>query len=194
MTYQKLLGFEDSYEIDTIYPYEIRNIKTNRILKESSGKNKYITVHLDQQTYNKHILIAKQFIPNPTNLPCVDHKNHKRDDNRIENLRWVSFSDNSKNKSSHRGVQYKFIDYEELNEEDLILVGDYNDHEIEDYYYCENTNKFYYDTGVGYRELYINHTKSSTAFVRVNDVNNKAVNIEYNKFKKSHDIFNLNFN
>lgn len=188
MTYQKLLEFEDLYEIDILYPYRIRNIKTNRILKESAGKNKYITVHLDQHTYNKHILIAKQFIPNPNNLPCVDHKNHKRDDNRIENLRWVSFSDNSKNKSSHRGVDYKFIDYSELNEEDLILVENYNDHEIEDYYYCENMNKFYYDTGVGYRELYINHTKTTAAYVRVNDVNNKAVNIEYNKFKKSHDI------
>ena len=54
MTYQKLLGFDNLYEIDTEYPYKIRNIKTNRILSESVSKTGYITVHLNQHTYNKH--------------------------------------------------------------------------------------------------------------------------------------------
>lgn len=42
--------------------------------------------------------MAKAFIPNPDNLLCVDHKNNNKIDNRIENLRWVSYSENNRNK------------------------------------------------------------------------------------------------
>ena len=38
------------------------------------------------------------FVPNPENLPCVDHINRIRTDNRIENLRWCSHRDNMINR------------------------------------------------------------------------------------------------
>lgn len=52
----------------------------------SHGKTEYI-----------HRLVAKNFIPNPDNLPYVDHINRIRDDNRVENLRWVTALENSNN-------------------------------------------------------------------------------------------------
>lgn len=39
-------------------------------------------------------LIAMAFIPNPNNLPEVDHINYNRQDYSINNLQWVSHKDN----------------------------------------------------------------------------------------------------
>ncbi len=43
-----------------------------------------------------HRIIAQMFIPNPNNLETVNHKNCKRDDNRVENLEWMTLEDNLK--------------------------------------------------------------------------------------------------
>lgn len=41
-----------------------------------------------------HRFIAERLIPNPDNLPVVDHINRNRLDNRVENLRWSTREDN----------------------------------------------------------------------------------------------------
>lgn len=45
-----------------------------------------------------HRLLAYTYIPNPDNLPIVDHINRNREDNRLENLRWVDDLLSAKNK------------------------------------------------------------------------------------------------
>lgn len=61
-----------------------------------------------------HRLVAITFIPNPENKPEVDHINTNLDDNRVENLRWVTSSENKLNPITRyrmsiakRGNQYR---------------------------------------------------------------------------------------
>lgn len=97
--WRKIDGF-DNYSISNFG--RVRNDNTKFLLK-THIKNGYCAVFLSR--YNKgkryyiHRLIGNAFIPNSKNLPCINHKNQKRDDNRIENLEWVTNIENSQSKN-----------------------------------------------------------------------------------------------
>ena len=74
--------------------------RSNKILKqtETNGYN-CVTLYHDKQRFTKkvHRLLALTFIPNPENLPCVDHISRVRNDNRLCNLRWSTVRGNLHN-------------------------------------------------------------------------------------------------
>lgn len=78
----------------------IRNLKTGNILKGSILAT-YPTVNLrwngKQKNKAIHRLVAETWIPNPDNLPIVDHIDGNRLNYKIDNLRWVSYKENSNN-------------------------------------------------------------------------------------------------
>lgn len=80
-------------------------ITSDKILSTRLLKG-YPTVRLNinntSKTFSIHRLIAHAFIPNPNNLPHIDHINTIRIDNRIENLRWVSRSMNMLNETTRK--------------------------------------------------------------------------------------------
>ena len=181
---------DEDYEIYNEYPFYTRRKKNKRIVKEGVETNGYIYVYLNGVRYRKHRIIAIQFIQNDNPLikTEVDHMNHDRSDYHIKNLRWVSRSDNTKNKSSNNGVEYEFIEEEDLPD-DLIEVNDYGKHKFEGYYYSPETNLFYYDTGAGNRVLHINRNKrTGSAFVNMYDKDKKRVQVYYIKFKKLYNF------
>ena len=81
------------------YPDKLVKRKSH-ILKNATLTNGYKAVCLNKggkkYRYKLHRIIAATFIPNPDNLPCVDHINNLRYDNRPENLRWCTVRQNTK--------------------------------------------------------------------------------------------------
>lgn len=75
---------------------KVRNDKTGRILKFYTKPSGYKQVEMGHRTKPRYVhrLVAEAFIPNVDNKPQVDHINGDKGDNRVENLKWVTVSEN----------------------------------------------------------------------------------------------------
>lgn len=110
-TWRDIPGYIDHYEASTIG--RIRNKRTGKILKLTPNASGYCIIHLytDSVCGKKmsklvrvHRLIAQTFIPNPDNKPDVDHIDTNTLNNRVENLRWVTSKENSRNEATLQKV------------------------------------------------------------------------------------------
>lgn len=111
MSYLPVRGYEGLYEVSVdgqirsvdrtvmgkdgkSYPFKGRLLSPNL-----NTKNGYLQVSLwkngEDVTHYLHRLVAQTHIPNPQNLPEVNHKNGIRADPRKDNLEWVTSSENS---------------------------------------------------------------------------------------------------
>lgn len=96
MPYKKepIIGFEE-YQIDTngvVYN------KDGSVKKYSINTTGYCIVNFyvnhKRTGFGIHSLVAKQFIPNPENKPQVNHKDGNTENNSVDNLEWVTASEN----------------------------------------------------------------------------------------------------
>jgi HNH endonuclease len=49
-----------------------------------------------RKTMSLHRIVAETFLDNPGNLPCVNHIDGDKLNNRVDNLEWISHSDNQR--------------------------------------------------------------------------------------------------
>ena len=96
--WKSIEGYEKLYEISNLGRVKSLNYngtKKEKILKPSIDKDGYLGVVLcnngNKKSFRVHRLVAMAFIPNPQNLPIINHKNQIVNDNRIENLEWCNY-------------------------------------------------------------------------------------------------------
>ena len=99
--FKSITGYEGLYEVSNLG--NVRRIAgkgciETRVLKLIKQLNGYLYVGLCKNNKVKlhrvHRLVATAFIDNPENLPCINHIDENKENNRVDNLEWCSYSYN----------------------------------------------------------------------------------------------------
>lgn len=80
----KSLNYNHTKEEKVLSPLMLKSGYKMVVLVNNSGRKHFLI----------HRLVAEAFIPNPNNLPQVNHKDENRINNRVDNLEWCSCSYN----------------------------------------------------------------------------------------------------
>ena len=91
-----VLEYGEKYEVSSLG--KVRNVMTGRVLKPGfSGDHEYLQVTLSNSKVKRYLLhrvVAIAFIPNPENKPEVNHKDGDKTNCNVDNLEWVTSSEN----------------------------------------------------------------------------------------------------
>lgn len=128
--WKDVVGFEGLYQVSNIgrvksLPKLIHSrtphYTQEKILRSHPKKNGYIGLVLRKngESINKtlHVLIAEAFLQKPLNAECVNHKDGNKANNCVENLEWITFSENIYHAYKH-GLKIKegCLTIDEINE------------------------------------------------------------------------------
>lgn len=99
--FRDIKGYEGLYQVSNYGRYK-SFIKCSahpvipRIMKVQHNHKGYLIVHLFDKYLLCHRAVAQAFIPNPNNLPQVNHKDLNKENNKVYNLEWCTNAENQK--------------------------------------------------------------------------------------------------
>lgn len=149
--YEGLYEISNLGKIRSLY-YITHNTFYNRIrvMKPQNNGTGYLKVQLykngKKEAYLIHRLVASVFIPNPENLPQVNHKDENKLNNNVENLEWCTHLYNH-----HYGTrQMKQTKTQQTKRGIPIIQKDMNNNIINKYVCLREANR---KTGIGRKEI-----------------------------------------
>lgn len=142
-------NFENKFQISNLGNLRHNTRGEWKLRKNTNKKGSYFNVVLVDGSYKKsekiHRLVAKAFIPNPENKPMVNHINGNKQDNRVENLEWVTAKENFNH--SKKNLLWKYNNpYKTIPVCQFSLNGEF----IAEYKTCKDASKV---TGVCARNI-----------------------------------------
>lgn len=72
----------------------VRRHWAERILTSHPNDSGYWSIVLNRRGHFIQVLVAKAFVPNPENKPCVNHIDTDKSNNKSTNLEWVTYAEN----------------------------------------------------------------------------------------------------
>lgn len=130
----KVIERHPDYQVSNLG--RILHTEDNLLLELPQNKNGYCVVYLDGCHERVHRLVAEAFIPNPEVKPIVDHINTIRNDNRSENLRWVTHLENMLNpitvKKIHRLHLEKLVYGDNIPDEYYRIISELDNNKNND--------------------------------------------------------------
>lgn len=101
--WKDIIGYEGRYQVSNlgrVKSLNYNNTNKEKILKPKKESNGYLRVNLSKngkaKMHSVHRLVAIAYIPNPENKETVNHKNENKEDNRVENLEWMTSYENNR--------------------------------------------------------------------------------------------------
>ena len=104
--FRDIPGYEGVYEVSNLG----RVRRNGRILKPTNDRGGYLFVNLckngTRKTVKIHRLVAYAFLPNPQNLPQINHIDEDKTNNAVDNLEWCDSKYNVNYSQAKPVLQY----------------------------------------------------------------------------------------
>jgi len=158
------------------------NTKTKRFVGSPDDRG-YVRVTLNQdgfqQSSDMHQLVMQYHgPPQPKGKTEIDHINKDKTDNRIKNLRWVSRSENNKNRNSFKMPEIEYVD--EIPDT-AIPLDEYNGFEYDRYWFDYDSERLIVHSRNRFKFVNISHNGNRSRMI-ICDINGRRHTIGWKKF------------
>lgn len=129
--WKPVVGFEGAYEVSSLGKLkriaDACGTHTGRIVRCSVVRRGYIRTALSYKSKITwqfvHRIVAMAFIPNPENKPCVNHIDCCPSNNKVSNLEWVTYRENTTHaQENNRIIVGEQCTFTKLKSSDILLI------------------------------------------------------------------------